>query len=272
MQIYNRFLINQKKRNKKRVVILNFTKNTRMNLIIDVGNTRVKVAVFESGKIAEVFIFQKKKIIENLKKILQDFFIEHSIISSVASFTDEEVKEIDDLLNPLFLNSETKVPFKNKYDTPKTLGVDRIALAAAATDQYPNENVLVIDAGTCITYEFITKNKEYLGGAISPGIKMRYRALNTFTSKLPLLETSKIESFIGANTNDSIHSGVVNGVYNEIKGLINQYTSEFKDLTVVLTGGDTKFLEEQLKSVIFAQPNFILEGLHTILIYNLADD
>ncbi|SEC80411.1 type III pantothenate kinase [Tenacibaculum sp. MAR_2009_124] len=243
-----------------------------MNLIIDVGNTRVKVAVFESGKILEVFVFQKEKLLENLNKILQDFSVEHTIVSSVASFTDKEIEKIDQLLSPLFLNSETKVPFKNNYDTPKTLGVDRIALAAAAVDQYPNENVLVIDAGTCITYEFITKNKEYLGGAISPGIKMRYNALHTFTSNLPLLKSSQINSFIGTNTNNSIHSGVVNGVYNEIKGLINQYTSEFQDLTVVLTGGDTKFLEEQLKSVIFAQPNFILEGLHTILIYNLADD
>ena len=243
-----------------------------MNLVIDVGNTRVKIAVFEKGELLRVFIFENDRILENLTKIVEEFSIENSIISSVSNLTETETEAIQKLLNPLFLTSETKVPFINNYETPKTLGIDRIALAAAAVSRYPDQNVLVIDAGTCITYELITVNKEYLGGAISPGIQMRYKALHKFTSKLPLLKLSKISNFIGTNTEDSIHSGVINGIYNEIKGLVSQYLREFEDLTIVLTGGDTKFLEEQLKSVIFAEPNFILEGLHTILIYNLADD
>ena len=243
-----------------------------MNLVIDVGNTRTKAAIFENGKLLELFIFKQEKILENLNKILEEFSIENSIISSVTSFSDNVIEEIKKRLNPLILSAETKVPFINNYETPKTLGIDRVALAAAAVNQFPNQNVLVIDAGTCITYEYVNKDKEYLGGAISPGIQMRYKALHTFTSKLPLLESRKISNFIGTNTDDSIHSGVINGIYNEIKGLVNQYLKEFEDLTIVLTGGDTKFLEEQLKSVIFAEPNFILGGLHTILIYNLADD
>lgn len=243
-----------------------------MYLIIDVGNTRVKVAVFEIDTIKEVFTFEKTNIISELKKIISNFSISNSIVSSVANFTDEETKKIAELLNPVFLDSNTKVPFENLYKTPKTLGVDRIALASAAIKKYPNQNVLVLDAGTCITYEFITDEGNYLGGAISPGIAMRYKALHTFTSKLPLLEANELENFIGTDTESSIHSGVINGVCNEIDGIIAQYQKKYSDLTVVLTGGDTYFLSKQLKSVIFAHPNFVLEGLHTILIHNLAND
>ena len=193
-------------------------------------------------------------------------------MSSVSNISEEAEKEITDLLNPFFLSSETKVPFKNNYETPKTLGVDRIALAAAATKKYPQRNVLIIDAGTCITFDFINKKNEYLGGAISLGIAMRYKALHDYTSKLPLLEMHEVSNFIGTNTNASIHSGVVNGVLNEIEGVIKQYQKKYRDLTIVLTGGDTYFLAKQLKSGIFAHPNFVLEGLHTVLTYNLTND
>ena len=141
-------------------------------------------------------------------------------------------------------------------------------MISAAVNQYPNKNVLVIDAGTCVTFDVVNSKKEYLGGAISLGLKMRFKSLNTFTSKLPLLESSYPKHFIGNSTNSSIQSGVVNGICNEIDGVINQYKEQFRDLTVVLTGGDTYFLAKQLKSSIFANPNFILEGLNTILIYN----
>lgn len=243
-----------------------------MNLIIDIGNTRVKAAVFERNTIKEVFVFNRSIIVSELKKITKNFSISASVISSVANVSDLVQQKIVDLLNPICLNHETKVPFKNLYETPKTLGVDRIALASAAVDKYPNKNVLVIDAGTCITFDFINNRNEYLGGAISLGVAMRYKALHTFTSKLPLLKPSEVSNFIGTNTNTSIHSGIVNGVCNEIIGVINQYKKKYGDLTVVLTGGDTYFLAKQLKSGIFAHPNFVLEGLHTVLTYNLAND
>ncbi len=243
-----------------------------MNLIIDVGNTRVKAAVFEMNTVKEVFVFKKSRIISELKKIINKFSVSASIISSVAKISEIKRQKIGDLLHPIFLNSETKIPFQNLYKTPKTLGVDRIALASAAIEKYPKKNVLVIDAGTCITFDFINNEKEYLGGAISPGVSMRYKSLNTFTSKLPLLKPTEFNNFIGIDTNSSIHSGVVNGVCREIDGVINQYKDEYQDLTVVLTGGDTYFLAKQLKSGIFAHPNFVLEGLHTILTYNLAND
>jgi type III pantothenate kinase len=133
---------------------------------------------------------------------------------------------------------------------------------------YPDNNVLIIDAGTCITYDFITNKNEYLGGAISPGIRMRYKGLNNLTANLPLLETKSPEDIIGSSTNSSIHSGVVNGVVNEIDGFINAYKEKYSYLTVILTGGDANFLSEQLKSSIFANSNFLLEGLNYILEFN----
>ncbi|PQJ22936.1 type III pantothenate kinase [Tenacibaculum sp. SG-28] len=243
-----------------------------MLLIIDVGNTRVKLAVFERDSIVEKFIFDKSEIVTAIESVILKFPISKSIISSVASIPEKDVATISTLISPLFLNHATKVPFVNLYDTPTTLGVDRIALAAAAVRKYENKNCLVIDAGTCITYDFISSKKEYFGGAISPGIAMRFRALHEFTSKLPLVSDTESFELIGNNTNASILSGVLNGVCFEISGLIDKYKSEYQDLTVVLTGGDTKFLSKQLKSGIFANPNFVLEGLHTILIYNSKDD
>ena len=160
------------------------------------------------------------------------------------------------------------MPFNNLYKTPNTLGVDRIALVAAAVKQFPNTNVLIIDAGTCITFDFVDVNASYLGGAISPGIKMRYKALNKFTANLPLIDALELHDFIGKNTEESIISGVLNGVKNEINGIIEDYYLKYLDLTVVLTGGDTNFLSKQLKSSIFANQNFLLQGLNEILKFN----
>jgi type III pantothenate kinase len=135
-------------------------------------------------------------------------------------------------------------------------------------NKYPNNNVLIIDAGTCITYDFITKKNDYLGGAISPGIRIRYKSLHNLTANLPLLDTNLPETLIGNSTESSIHSGVVFGVIKELDGVIDQYREEHQDLTVILTGGDAKFLSNQLKNSIFANSNFLLEGLNFILDYN----
>ncbi|WP_369048967.1 type III pantothenate kinase [Tenacibaculum sp. UWU-22] len=239
-----------------------------MNLIIDVGNTRVKAAVFQNNALKQVLVFNKSKIISEVKTIVKKYAITDGIISSVGNITNSKQVKLNQLLPLIDLNAQTKVPFKNLYSTPTTLGVDRIALAAAAVNKFPKKNVLVIDAGTCVTFDFINKDKTYLGGAISPGIRMRYKALHVFTSKLPMLETGIPESFIGNSTKTAIDSGVVNGICNEIDGVIEQYKKKYPDLTLVLTGGDANFLAKQLKSVIFATPNFILEGLYAILIHN----
>ena len=160
------------------------------------------------------------------------------------------------------------MPFKNDYDTPHTLGVDRLALMAAAVDQYPKSNVLVIDAGSCITYDFMDANQNYLGGAISPGLEMRYKSLEAFTSNLPLLQKTVPNQSIGSSTEASIHSGILYGILYEIEGTIKAYQNKYPDLTVILTGGDADFLCKQFKISIFAHSNFLLEGLNFLLEFN----
>jgi type III pantothenate kinase len=240
-----------------------------MNLAIDVGNTRVKIAVFEKDKLVELFVFNKTKILSEIKDILKKHEISTGIMSNVASISDSKLKKIKNLVQIHIISSLTEVPFKNLYKTPETLGVDRIALVAGAVSQFSGHNVLVIDAGTCITFDFVNSEGEYIGGAISPGLKMRFNSLNHFTANLPLLEKDDLTDFIGKNTKESMNSGVINGVIQEIDGVINQYKKKFLDLTVVLTGGDTNFLAKQLKSSIFANQNLLLHGLNKILIHNI---
>ncbi|MBU3009937.1 type III pantothenate kinase [Polaribacter vadi] len=239
-----------------------------MNLIIDIGNTRVKVAVFEHDKVIELLVFNKNRIISEVKKILKKFQIDEAIMSSVSSISLKKTEKLQELVSLTLISSAIKTPFKNLYRTPETLGVDRIALVFGAVIKYPVQNILIIDAGTCITFDFVNKENEYLGGAISPGIQMRYKSLHQLTAKLPLLETNIPDNFIGNSTKESINSGVVNGVIQEIEGVIQQYKKKYLHLTVVLTGGDTNFLSKQLKSSIFANQNFLLEGLNEILIFN----
>jgi type III pantothenate kinase len=240
-----------------------------MNLVIDVGNTRIKVAVFSGMELVHNEIITGDNFLKITLNLIEKYHCENAIISSVGDQNKYEIQEIKSKINILELNSETKVPFKNNYETPKTLGVDRIALVSSAIESFPNKNVLVIDAGTCITYDFINENACYLGGAISPGIKMRYKALNSFTEKLPLLKQTENKKLIGNSTESCIHSGVIFGVINEIDSAINSYKEKNQLLTVVLTGGDVNFLSNKLKNGIFANPNFLLEGLNTILTYNL---
>jgi type III pantothenate kinase len=239
-----------------------------MNLIIDVGNTRIKAAVFERYTMLDVLVFDKGRMISEVKKIIKKFKITSAIMSSVALISENKIEKLQNLVQLTLVSSNIEIPFKNLYATAKTLGVDRIALVYGAAIKFPKENVLIIDAGTCITFDFINSKAEYLGGAISPGIEMRYKSLHTFTSKLPLLKVNEPNSFIGNSTAESMNSGVVNGVIQEIDGVISQYKKEYLHLTVVLTGGDTNFLSKQLKSSIFANQNFLLEGLNEILIFN----
>ena len=147
-----------------------------------------------------------------------------------------------------------------------------MVLASGAVLLYPTQNRLVIDAGTCITYDFIAANDDYLGGAISPGITIRYKSLNNFTAKLPLLEKKETENFIGNSTENSIHSGIINGVCYEIDGFISRYSDKFQDLTIILTGGDAVFLAKRLKNTIFANSNFLLESLNLLSLYSNEND
>lgn len=239
-----------------------------MNLAIDVGNTVIKLGIFDSGILKLKKIFPVEELFKTLDAIEETYpHIDHRIAASVGKLSEEQKVRLN-RENFISLTSRTPVPFKNKYGSPETLGVDRMALVAASVKHFPNQNSLIIDVGTCITYDFINSKNEYLGGGISPGILMRYKAVNFYTSNLPLLEPQPVESFIGDTTITSLHSGILLGARNEIEGFIASYQQEFSNLTVILTGGDAHFLRDSLKNDIFANPNFLLEGLNHILEYN----
>ncbi|MAD96868.1 MAG: pantothenate kinase [Flavobacteriaceae bacterium] len=239
-----------------------------MNLAIDVGNTRTKLAVFEENNSLEVVIVEKVRILNSVKALCEKYPLQHAVLSSVAVVDEKILDELNEMLPVFSVNHYVKLPFENAYKSPNTLGVDRIALVAAASKRFPSQNTLIIDAGTCITFDFLSAENKYLGGAISPGLQMRYNALNHYTANLPKLQAEDLEDFVGTDTQDSIHSGVINGVLNEIKGVMQQYEDRYGHLTVVLTGGDSNFLSKQLKSTIFANQNFLLFGLNEILILN----
>lgn len=240
-----------------------------MNLIIDVGNTLVKLAVFDNNTLQYKKSCEKEDFLVALQDV-SDLYpnINDAIVSSVGNFSEGELLEIKKRFTVFVLTQKDAVPFINKYATPDTLGVDRLALVSAAAVQFPNKNVLIIDAGTCITYDFINSEKEYLGGAISPGIQMRYQSIHAFTEKLPLLDPKNLEKFIGDSTESSIHIGVIQGVLNEMEGFISLYKEKNGELTIILTGGDALYLLDSLKNDIFATSNFLLEGLNYILKYN----
>jgi len=216
-----------------------------MNLAIDIGNTRTKVAVYENDIILKTETFEQSEFRKKISNFISNSTIQTNIIlSSVKNIIQEDIEWLSNISNLIVIDAETKLPFINKYSTPKTLGIDRRVLASGAVLKYPNQNRLVIDAGTCITYDFITENDMYLGGAISPGINLKYKSLNDYTDKLPLLSLNEIHELIGDTTNTSIHSGIINATLYEIEGFINSYNNEFDNLTIILTGGDAVFLQK----------------------------
>ena len=240
-----------------------------MNLIIDIGNTSTKLAVFQRDKVLIAKTVEGFSLVIEVENLLKQFTeIKRGFVSSVGFLSEDELKTLEKRLPMTVLNSTLKLPFKVHYKTPNSLGADRLALMAAAATQYSGKNVLVIDAGSCITYDFIDSKKNYLGGAIAPGIQMRYKSLGDFTSSLPTLQKIVPKNSIGNSTHDSIHSGVINGVLYEIEGAVNEYQNKYPDLTVILTGGDADFLCKQLKISIFANSDFLLEGLNFLLEYN----
>lgn len=238
------------------------------NLILDFGNTFFKGAVFEQDNL--VYKFSGKKL------ILQDLIILKSnypnLRKALFSKVVELDKELEDYLCSEFetteLNEHTSIPIKNQYQTPDTLGKDRLAAAVGAFMLFPKKNLLVIDAGSSITYERVTKNG-YLGGGISPGIAMRFNALHHFTGKLPLISAEQRDyKLLGQNTKEAILSGVMNGVFAEVDGIIDQYKKSDPDIFVIITGGDLKHFDKNLKNNIFAAENLVLQGLNFILKYN----
>ncbi|WP_373075354.1 type III pantothenate kinase [Zeaxanthinibacter enoshimensis] len=240
-----------------------------MNLIIDAGNTQVKLAVYNRNAIADYRTAAMGNFASEVKSVFKQFpNIRYAMVSSVTCLDKTAMNVLSIFCKVFVLDHSFKMPFKNSYASPATLGVDRMALATAAFYHNPNGNTLVIDAGTCVTYDMVNDYGEYLGGAISPGLRMRYKALNQQTANLPLLEPVDMIGFIGNTTDSCIHSGVINGMCQEIDGIITQYRERFSYLTVILTGGDGQFLSKRLKNTIFAHSKFLLEGLNYLLEYN----
>ena len=267
------FLIYPKHFFKKINSYLRIDKILIMILTVDVGNTRIKAAVFEGSTILENFVFEKNELEKKIKKILEKFQnCTDLVVASVGHVEKQSFLAFEKEIKIHFLTHEDIYPFINKYATPKTLGIDRMVLACGATLQFPKQNRLVIDAGTCVTYDFIDENDNYLGGAISPGLRLRYETLHNYTAKLPLLTFEEPESYIGNSTAQAIHSGVANGFVYEIDGFIDEYRANFSNFIIILTGGDTVFLAKRLKNTIFANSNFLLESLNQTFQYKIDND
>lgn len=239
-----------------------------MNLIIDIGNTFTKVAIVDDNDTV-VFIERYEILtIDTLHGVLISHTPQKAIISAVGKKDIKLVEYIKSKISTIELDHKTNLPITNKYKTPETLGHDRIAAVVGANYLYPNTNILVIDCGTAITYDLIDGADHYLGGAISPGIQLRFKSLNQNTANLPKLDVIENFPLIGASTVDCIHSGVLNGVIGEIDNYINQVASKYPGLIVVFTGGDANFFVNKLKNSIFVVQNLVITGLNRILNFN----
>lgn len=241
-----------------------------MNLIIDIGNTSAKLAVFSKGEIKETLRCSNRTL-DGLSTLCDKYPIQQGIVSSVVSFDDEMRQRLDKLPFPLMeFTYRTPVPVKNLYKTPQTLGMDRLAAVIAAQAISPGKPILVIDAGTCITYDYVDELGQYQGGNISPGMEMRFKALHAFTSRLPLVKAEGEMPEYGQTTETAIRSGVIRGIEHEIEGYIRQLKEKYPSLLVFLTGGNDFSFERNIKNSIFADGFLVLKGLNRILEYNGA--
>jgi type III pantothenate kinase len=237
-----------------------------MNVVVDYGNTSAKVGIFKDHELVDKMAFREAA---ELKSFIENYSGHHFIISSVSLDAAVVAEWAGHFKKKFILTPSLPLPVDNRYATPATLGVDRIAAACGANALFPGANCLAIDAGTCITYEFLDANGAYWGGGISPGLKMRFQAMNTFTARLPLIQAVDQPALIGATTEQCMQSGVIYGLCEEINGIISRYNDKFEDLKVILCGGDGPFFENKLKAAIFAVPELVLSGLNSILIYNV---
>jgi type III pantothenate kinase len=242
-----------------------------LNLCIDWGNTNVKAAIFADDRIEKQILFSEESALEQVSQLLETYQPAKAILCSVV----ETSNEVADLLRSkipatVMLTGHTNVPINNAYLSADTLGADRLAMVNAAHFANPDKNNLVVSVGTCITYNLVQKNKTFRGGAISPGMHMRLKAMSTFTDKLPEVTTIEDEPLLlGYDTETCIQSGAINGMAAEIDGMITAYKDRYPDFNAILTGGDAPYFATKLKSQIFADPNLLLKGLNLILNHNV---
>ena len=241
-------------------------------MVVDIGNTLVKLAVFDRGEI----VFQR--CVERLHpSMLEELFAAWPVRRAVVASTRGEVDEVADLLRPrveylLEFSSQTPVPIGNAYLTPETLGRDRLAAAVGAATLYPGRNALIVDFGTAVTLDFVSADGVFRGGCISPGMAMRFRALHEYTAALPLCDATDSAELLGRTTDEAVRLGVMNSLAFEIEGYIARMQGEIEDLCVIFTGGDTNFFAKRIKNTIFANCNLVFWGLNRILEYNASEE
>lgn len=240
-----------------------------MNILaIDAGNTAIKLGFFSEGVLQAIHIYFAEPDQDLLHRLIRRHKVTNAIVSTVGKPLIEIQSSITDFVKPFIVRPTTPVPIKTMY-RKRVLGTDRLAMAVYAAHAFPEKNVLIVSAGTCITYDFINSEGVHLGGTISPGIYMRLQALHDYTAKLPEVKLNNSTPVTGTDTNEAMISGAVMGAAFEIAGFIDYYRQNFDDLHVILTGGDHERLLPHLKFKIFARPNAVLEGLHLILLFNV---
>ena len=238
-------------------------------ICLDFGNTRLKAALFEEETLLDVIVLQDQ-LSTHLEEIIQQYQPQQSILSSVIDH-DPAVEEVLKRRTQFHrLSHLSKLPFSIPVGKPETMGADRIAIAAASVFLFPQKNNLAIGLGTCITFNFINQQAEFMGGSISPGMEMRFQAMHQFTAKLPLVKAQWNVPLIGYDTATNLQSGVVLGMAKEIDGIIDAYKEKFGNFNALLTGGDTHLFEPHLKNKIFADPHLIFKGLYAISQFNIA--
>jgi type III pantothenate kinase len=236
------------------------------NLVIDVGNTAVKLGVVENNLLVDKLVDGTATLDEGRAFVARHSALPRAIVSSVRGKDDAPVRTLLGMApQALALSPATPLPIRNLYATPATLGNDRIAAAVGANFLFPRQNVLVVDAGTAITYDVVSEQGEYRGGNISPGIALRFRALHAFTECLPLCERTDNYPDVGSDTRSAVTAGVLNGVAYEVKANVEQFTLKYPNLKVIFTGGDANFLAKRVKKTIFVYDDLVLIGLNRIL-------
>lgn len=238
------------------------------NLIIDIGNTYAKLALFREDRLIEI-CRENVSIPKAFSKLTQGFEIKAAIVSSVIDLAPETESFIRSCPFPVhFLSADTPIPIKIGYGTPRTLGADRLAAAVAAKEMYPGKNLLIIDAGTAITYDFLSQDGTFTGGNITPGKQMRFESLHNQTARLPLVDENGDCPLTGYDTPSAIRGGVMKGIAYEMNGYIRDYKKTYPDLSVLLTGGDAPLFEQELEGKYTAERHLVLKGLNRILYYN----
>ena len=233
------------------------------SICFDFGNTRLKAALFNDHELLEVIVLKDGNL-EEIEALMEKYSPQKTILSSVIHHNNNIEILLAEKSKFHLLGPETQINFTTPVGKPETIGADRLALVAAAVDLYPNQHNLIISLGTCITYNFVSNQHAFLGGSISPGMQMRFRAMHEQTALLPLIQPSNEFTLVGYDTKTNLLSGVILGIAAEIDGIIAAYEEKYANFNVLLTGGDICYFVPHLKKRIFADPNLIFKGLYAI--------